>query len=303
MTIGEASVLLPLVHYFDINHFEERCVKRIQDGLTPKNVCNTFDHIHFLDNSLTDMCLAIMDCHTPEILADGSLMKMQDSALSKVLTRDQIIVPCESDLFKPMLDWADKQCAEKNIDIIPTNRRDVLKDRIYLIRFAAMSSNAFVKCLSMVGNNFFTADEIASTMLSMSLKKECKISVNQKTFSMKRRLTRIEMANNGNSSSKVTETKEILSLRNMAETVSLVGFDTDVGMVANILDEWRKNELKFVQTGKRVVFHQPIRFINGRCTFYIKSNDSLNPRYANAVNNSDVFMASNAVTFITAIYK
>lgn len=230
-------MLLTLAHYFDLHNFEDICAKPIMELLTFKNVCSTFDQVHFMDNALTKKCIEIMKINPIEILSDGSLMRMQDSALNKVLARDDLFISCESVLLEPMLDWANAQCIQNELSITGKNLRAVLKDRIYLIRFGAMSSEGFEKSLTMVECDFFSFEEIGSIMFSISKQSECE----NLAFSCKRRKESHRLVINAQQQHIIyhnhfsTKHSETIYMKNVAQTVYIVGFESAFG-ISSILD-------------------------------------------------------------------
>lgn len=278
--------------------------------LTPENVCELYDKIHGLDESITvRRCIHIMKNYTDVILANGTLMELQDSALCKILAQDELKIECESDLFGPMVDWADRQCVAKNMEVNSINRRDILKNRIYLIRFGAMNSEALRKCLLKVGTAFFSADEVGSIMFSILLPKESKPTINdQRTFSSEHRVFRVALKSQFDCNAVALESSECIGLKNVSDNVSLVGFETLHNYVVDkLFDPARTVEYGFFQSGRRVELTDPLEFsADGVCSFIIrlKCLEDFRMYYLKKVEKSKRVFHKNKPgnTFLNAVY-
>lgn len=306
LTIEQATILILLAHYFGLHHFEDICGKRIAETLTSTNVCKTFDQIHFMDNVATNKCMDIMLFETQVILKDGSLMKMQDAAVEKILGRNDLSIVCESELMEPMLDWAEKECIDQKLDVTPANRRSVINDRIYLIRFGAMQANAFGNCVSLAGTDFFAFEEIGYTMLAMCGSKTSKVMDNYRKFSCRRRMYREKLSDKDripfiSFSSPAFEFEENIALTNVDECVALLGFETNATYnVSNIFDKSKTHELSFRQSGNKIIFIRQIEFSGGECNFVICLKDKPALVCAQA-DESKMFTSNKLKTYCTLI--
>lgn len=302
LTIDTASVLLPLAHFFDLQQLEEICTKCIEETVMPKNVCKTFDNIHLMDTPLTALCVDIIQLNITEVLADGSMMQMQDAALNKILLEDSLILPCESDIFKPMLNWADKKLANVNLPVTALNRRDIIKERIYLVRFAAMTPIAFSLCLSMVGTDFFSDEEIRDIMLCISMGADYYNKTRiVKPFNCKRRMLCLTVKSQENYDALVCgQSVEIIHMKNSNNDFTILGFET-VFDISNIYeDELNTVRLEFVKTGNRVMFTSPRTFEDGMCSFYVNSFERFGLSVTVA-NDPNLYLDTGSVTLVSAI--
>lgn len=98
------------------------------------------------------------------MLSNGTMMRMQDQTLSKVLKHDALNILSETLVLASMLYWADEQCTAQNLLPGPVNRRKIIDQRLYLVRFGIMSGKEFANCLKMVGNTFFSDREVSEIM-------------------------------------------------------------------------------------------------------------------------------------------
>lgn len=285
LTIETAAVMLPLAHYYDLRELEKICASCIKSGLTTQTVCETYDQIYMLDDPVTDECMRIMQTHTRLLLAHGSLMRMHDAALSKFLAEDRLSIDCELELFDAMLDWAELKCIEDNLLPTSENRRKILKDRLYLIRFAAMTSKEFTLCLSMVGTDFFSDQEISTTMMRIALgnkykdtaipptpphfgsalrmpylvEKECHINFGKLVplVTSRHQWQRQPIMQLAQMHSSALIEQVTVCATNFNEHIIVTGFLIDVPF-STVLSVPDSKRLNYKQTGNRVEFLQPL---------------------------------------------
>lgn len=280
---------------------EDICAKCIEETLTPENVCATFDNIHLLDNSLTNKCLAVMKTNTEKILADGSLMQMKDSAVNMILNQDALAIPCESALVTPMLKWAKNQCVIAELKDSAANRRKMLKDRIYLIRFGSMSGETFTKCLSQVGDGFFSHDEVYDTMLSIAMGPVYLRKSAVKPFSCIQRssclIVNARMVDNYRKSASFTE---MIYSKHGDKKISILGFESEIKI--NGISQ-KGNTIKFTRKDSMYTFNTPLLFEMCECYFNITSDDKRICIVTEAAD-SNIFMNINSHTHMKSIvYK
>lgn len=307
LNIETARALLPLVHYFNLQHFENICVKLLGDSLSTKNVCETYGKLHLLDIPLNKSCLKKIQSRTSEMLADGSLMQMPDTALSKILCSDKHLnITNESEIFGAMLDWADKQCSEHKLLPSPANRRLMLKDRIYLIRFGAMNLDAFGKCLSSVKDGFFSDAELSDIMKCISLgadKSETKIA---KPFRCDRRflITIIPFKAGTRFASQSKNVIETIYIRNPNDNLTILGFKTKYKLT-EITNDSNAIKLDFGQELDLVKLSKPLEFKNGQVAFKIIVHEKCTPFFRSQVeleSKSNVFIREGSLSLISTIF-
>lgn len=249
-----------------------------------------------MENSLTKRCKELINEHFNFVL-DYTLMEMQDSALSLIIARDDLILWCESRLLKPMLKWADAQCIKKKLQVNAVNRRTILKDRIYFIRFGAMSVESFRNCLKLVGNDFFTVEEIGYIILSIVLPN--KDNNNHNKFNCNRRMAiHVSIPVSQICCDNSDAFEETIYVKNIERNKTVVGFET-WSKVTNICDD-KSKKLEFVQTGEKVIFTHPIDFVEGKCSFNVMTK-KFKIHFLYAPMDSNVYLPNESKTVMTAI--
>lgn len=297
-------MLLRLSHHFGLRHFVNICVKLIESNLTMANICDIYDKIYLYDIPLTKKCLKFILEQIPEVLEDGSLMQIQDVALNTILAEnDDALSPiCESDILKPMIDWADKQCSQRKLLPTPANRRSVLKDRIFLIRFGAMDLEVFGKCLSFVQNGFFTNNELCDILQCIALGANYSKTRIAKPFRCDRRMLRVEIKKSVSTRSIHYYYETIYKKKNIT---SVLGFMTKF-VVTEIINPSNSHKLDFVLTCDRVMFAKPLEFSSGQCSFKVKGPEidtsGSEVYHVDSEGKADVYIRCGRITCISTLF-
>lgn len=132
----------------------EECVAFVSRKL----VCatNAFDFLAMAElYSLADLaarCWRIVDINASEVLAGAEFTSIPHKTLCALLERDSLEC-AELELFKATLRWAEAECVRRGLDD-PTsdaNKRAVLAEALFLIRFPVMCVVDFTQNLGAVG--------------------------------------------------------------------------------------------------------------------------------------------------------
>ena len=74
------------------------------------------------------------------MVASDSFNNISQTTLAKLLKRDILKIP-EVELFQAVLKWIDFQCPRKNLEPTGDNRRSIIGEAIYDLRFFDMFLN------------------------------------------------------------------------------------------------------------------------------------------------------------------
>ncbi len=99
----------------------------------------------------------MIDLKTSEAIASHAFIDINQATLAQLLKRESLNVK-EVDLFKAVLKWSEAECSRKEIDANPKNKRVVIGNAIYQIRFAFMTPQEFGQNASQSG--ILTPEEV-----------------------------------------------------------------------------------------------------------------------------------------------
>ena len=135
--------VLKLIIQYKIVRFYNTCTNSLQQSTEPEKAFLFVEK--FLDQkaeALAEMCLSIIDALPDEYFASKHFLNIKRETLDVLIKRNTLAYN-ESDIFKAVMKWADHQCSLKHLDTSGANRRMVLGDAIYSIRFLLMNQSEF----------------------------------------------------------------------------------------------------------------------------------------------------------------
>ena len=138
----EAEVLR-LVMKYKIVLFDSACSHTI--GIESQKVFKLVEKILELKaEAFTEICLGTIDDLADEYFASEYFLNIKQSTLNILLNRNTLYYN-ETDLFKAVIKWADHQCSKHDVERtrLRENRRKVLGNAIYSIRFLLMNQSEF----------------------------------------------------------------------------------------------------------------------------------------------------------------
>ena len=127
----------------------EKCVKVLQDSMKPENVITVLEQtIHFDEKELEKKCWEMIDNKASEAVTSDAFNDISQKTLINLLKRESLKIE-EVQLFQAVLKWSESECSKKGMEVIGKNKRAVLRDAIYQIRFLSMSEKEFVQFVSL----------------------------------------------------------------------------------------------------------------------------------------------------------
>lgn len=93
---------------------------------------------------LLTRCLDYMDVHCEEVLGQEALEDLPREALRDYLARDTLRCS-ELSVLSALERWADRETRRQCLTPTPTNRRTVLGDLVFLVRFPLLTADEFIR--------------------------------------------------------------------------------------------------------------------------------------------------------------
>ena len=136
--------VLYLIKQYEIRSFDSACSDTFQRTTELQKACKLLDELlEMKAKALADICLNKIDFYAEQYFASEYFLNINHSTLITLLKRDTLRSN-ETDIFKAVLKWADHQCSLKSLETTAANRRSVLGDAIYSIRFLLMNQSEFI---------------------------------------------------------------------------------------------------------------------------------------------------------------
>jgi len=119
-------------------------VNFLKDNLNPDNAFMLLTQARLFDEpQLATLCLNCIDQNTAEALNADGFTDIDMETLKDVLKRDTLGGVRESVIFKAVEKWADAECLRQKLPNTLENRRSIMGESVYLVRFPIMSVEEF----------------------------------------------------------------------------------------------------------------------------------------------------------------
>ncbi|XP_055356241.1 BTB/POZ domain-containing protein 6-like [Paramacrobiotus metropolitanus] len=146
VTAKDAYPTLKCADKYDLPELADSSLICIIDDLGAENR-DANHYLQHLENALTwavgiegvvENCLHFVDVHCAEIFQSERFTELQPKTLQMILERDTLFVE-ENSVYMAVNRWVSAFCTRSNLEPTPKNRRLVLGDMFFLIRFPLMT--------------------------------------------------------------------------------------------------------------------------------------------------------------------
>ena len=175
LTTGNVPEVLFLAQKYLIPSLAKICTEFVGNNLTVENTLPVLDHCFLLGVSkgLEKQCWSIIDKHASEVAEDNQFLDIDHGTLTALLSRDTLVAK-EMVLFRAAVKWAGHECQRLSIPLTVENKRKVLGDAFYSIRFPLMSMKEFTD--EVAQSSFLSHEEVANMYIGFNSSFEsCKV--------------------------------------------------------------------------------------------------------------------------------
>ena len=142
-TPEQALKVMYLAHKYMITALVNECINIVK--VLPEKAFFVIRYAMLVqEESLIQTAWQVVDSRTREAVKSEHFCDIDASLLSEFLKRDSLCIT-EIELFRAVLKWTESQCKSRDLEVTEENRRTVLGDAIYHLRFLAMSQEEFLK--------------------------------------------------------------------------------------------------------------------------------------------------------------
>ncbi len=158
LSTDNAMSVLCLAKKYIVPSLAQKCIEFLEANLAVENAITVVQQaIQFDEKNLEKKCWDLIDLKTSEAIASHAFTDINQGTLAELLKRESLNVK-EVDLFKAVLKWSGAECLRKGIEANPKNKRAVLGNTIYQIRFVSMTPQEFAQNASQSG--ILTPEEV-----------------------------------------------------------------------------------------------------------------------------------------------
>lgn len=163
--INESNVLgiLYLAKKYILPFLAEKCVAFLEQNIDSQNAFTVLTQAkHYNEDTLEDKCWEIIERETAQAISSEDFLEVNHTIVTALLARETLTVE-ETDLFKAVKKWSEKECKRMSLSPLPENIRKVLSVGLSLIRFPVMTLEEFTSDAAVSG--ILTQDEIIDIFL------------------------------------------------------------------------------------------------------------------------------------------
>ena len=158
LSTDNAMFVLYLAKKYIVPSLAEKCTEFLEANLASENVFILLKQaVRFVEEELVKKCWDLIDLKTADVVASDAFVDVDKATLAQLVKRESLNVK-EVDLFKAVLKWSEAECSRKEIEANAKNKRAVIGNTIYQIRFASMTPQEFAQNASQSG--ILTLEEI-----------------------------------------------------------------------------------------------------------------------------------------------
>ena len=143
LTGSNVIEVLYLAKKYMIPSLSEECSRFLRTNVNAQNVFVVLPGVRmYKETSAEEKCWEIVDDHTKEAISTEAFLRIDHGLLCSVLERDTLRAN-EVDVFGAADRWAAYNCKKQRQEATGENKRKILGDAIYLIRFPLMKEKQF----------------------------------------------------------------------------------------------------------------------------------------------------------------
>ncbi|XP_002130943.2 BTB/POZ domain-containing protein 6-B [Ciona intestinalis] len=126
-----------------VPYLAHACVEFLETSLSFRNACVLLSQsCLFEDEDLTQRCWEVIDAQTELSLNAEGFTDVDGKTLRSIVCRESLSVN-ETAVFDAANRWAEAECIRNNVEPTGKNKREALKDSLFLLRIPTMSLQEF----------------------------------------------------------------------------------------------------------------------------------------------------------------
>ena len=148
--------LLYIAKKYCVDKLVKVCANFLREAIAPDTVCQIMEASRAIsDSEVYDQCLSFMWKNFTDSLKSKDFPTLCMRSLEDVMAIENVIVK-EEELYENLMRWAESECKRQTLNVSWENKRKVLGDILYKVRFPLMKPKYFTKKVA-------TADLLSDT--------------------------------------------------------------------------------------------------------------------------------------------
>ncbi|XP_021347401.1 BTB/POZ domain-containing protein 6-like [Mizuhopecten yessoensis] len=162
LTINTAASVLSAARKYMVDHLVEKCETFLKTSLTTVNVCLLLELAHiYTEESLKEDFANMIARSQEDVLKSASFVDLCGVCVKSITESDDLAVE-ESVVYEAVMRWSGVECGRQGLEVTDINRREVLGDIIYTVRFPIMDTKYFLHHVTT--RDVLTAEQLVTVM-------------------------------------------------------------------------------------------------------------------------------------------
>ncbi|XP_052240825.1 BTB/POZ domain-containing protein 6-like isoform X2 [Dreissena polymorpha] len=140
--------LLHVARRFQVGALSKLCFRFLDDHVSIANACKIMEQAHmYNETALFEKCIKFTQENGSDVIRTRGFSELCSECLSTILRADNLKAG-EDLIFECAVAWATDECRRQKLPPTDANRRSVLGDLLYLIRFPTMDITYYTQNVS-----------------------------------------------------------------------------------------------------------------------------------------------------------
>ncbi|XP_055353033.1 BTB/POZ domain-containing protein 1-like [Paramacrobiotus metropolitanus] len=138
--VGDVCQTFMCADKYDVPLLMEKCCQFVSAHLSTLNCLTLLKHgVEFHAEEIVESCLDFIDKNADEVVPEDDFTVIGQELLVLMLQRDTLLTE-EHNIYSAVERWALKACDSHNLDASVANRRQILGEALFLVRFPLLSN-------------------------------------------------------------------------------------------------------------------------------------------------------------------
>ncbi|XP_069102833.1 BTB/POZ domain-containing protein 6-like isoform X2 [Argopecten irradians] len=163
LTYQSAVAVMSVARKYCVDVLVSTCDQFLQRNISSENACFLMEESHvYAEDGLMAACLQVVTKNPQAALQSNTFVDLCNSCLKCITTSDDLAVD-EGLLYKSVKKWAKKECTRHHLKVTGNNKRRVLGDILFTIRFPIMDQTFFLDQVCV--DDVLTNDEVVDILM------------------------------------------------------------------------------------------------------------------------------------------
>ncbi|XP_060083770.1 BTB/POZ domain-containing protein 6-like [Ylistrum balloti] len=148
LRVNTATSVLYVARKYMVDRLVGKCESFLKCYLNTQNVCQLLeDAHHFNEDGLINNCLNLI-WKSEGALRTGGFLDLCGTCVKSIMESDHLAVN-ESRVYEAVIRWSEAECCRQGLHFNDINRRQVLGEILYTVRFPIMYPGYFRVCVAL----------------------------------------------------------------------------------------------------------------------------------------------------------